>query len=348
VRRPPQRVDQDGRRLASAGHAIVVCALALVVGTLLNAPGAHKRAYNQPDGWKRDVALAVTGPLASIADALYLDRPRAGVQALIGRSGTDEIDTEIGVGADAQSTGSPAARSRPAGTKKVAFSPKNPLHMWIVGDSLVIVPGYAIERVISGNRAIQTVGPVDGRVATGLTRPDVFNWFQEIHQHLVTVRLSAVILAFGANDDKAYMTGLPDDVSIGSFGDDAWTAEYRRRVGQIFDDIAENGAHAIWIGLPLTADADQTSRFEVINAAVRAEARERPKTVTFIDTSALFRGTDGGYSQYVEVSGHGLVKVRADDGVHFEPVGGDVIAREVLKVLEEKYDVTSWASKPRG
>ena len=38
--------------------------------------------------------------------------------------------------------------------------------------------------------------------------------------------------------------------------------------------------------------------------------------------------------------------VVANDGVHFEPAGGDIIARLVLKALNERYDLTSW--KKRG
>ena len=76
------------------------------IGVLLNAPGAHKSAYNKSDGWQRDVALALTGPLAGVSHALLLDRPRKGVQAVIGRSGEDEIDTKIALpsarGADAR------------------------------------------------------------------------------------------------------------------------------------------------------------------------------------------------------------------------------------------------------
>ena len=62
-----------------------------------NAPGIHKSAYNKPDGWQRDVALAFTGPLADVSHALLLDRPRKGVQALVGRTDADEIDTELGL-----------------------------------------------------------------------------------------------------------------------------------------------------------------------------------------------------------------------------------------------------------
>jgi len=37
--------------------------------------------------------------------------------------------------------------------------------------------------------------------------------------------------------------------------------------------------------------------------------------------------------------------VRASDGVHFEREGGDIIAREVLKALNQQFDLTSWRKK---
>src|SRR4029079_16385957 len=61
--RPPRRrrrTTEDGRRTLTAGHGLVIAVLALVIGSLLNAPGLHKSAYNQSPGWKRDVSLAIT------------------------------------------------------------------------------------------------------------------------------------------------------------------------------------------------------------------------------------------------------------------------------------------------
>ena len=54
---------------------------------------------------------------------------------------------------------------------------------------------------------IESVGGVDGHVATGLTRPDVFNWFEEIRTQVKKLKPNVVVLNFGGNDDKAYMTG---------------------------------------------------------------------------------------------------------------------------------------------
>jgi uncharacterized protein len=337
----PPVPDAERRRLWSAGRALCVLVLALLLSLLLNAPGVHKRAYNQPQGWKRTTALALTGPLKSLSDALWLDEPRKGVQSLAGRSGEDTINVNLGI----IRTATPRTAAVPPPTVRRAFTPKDKLKLMIVGDSLVIVPGNSIVRAALKSPVITDVGGVDGRISTGLTRPDVFNWFDAIRDRVRELEPGVVILDFGGNDDKSYMTGLPDGVSIGQFGDEAWRNEYRRRVGAIFDIVARAGAHAIWIGLPQTHDVDQTRRFDVINAVVAQEALRRPGSATYIDTYRLFAGDDAGYAQYLTTARGKTVKVRADDGVHFEPAGGDIIAREVLKTLNQVYDLTSWRTK---
>ena len=355
---PPPREERrraggDGerprRRQWSAGHALIVSVLALAIGVLLNAPGVHKSAYNKPDGWQRDVALAFTGPLADVSHALLLDRPRKGVQAVIGRSGVDEIDTDIGLPAasapaspPAPPPSSPGNPTTPRAPAKVAFSPKKKLRLWVAGDSLIITPGYAIVRAAGGSPAIESVGGVDGRVATGLTRPDVVNWFDEIRKKMKELRPKAVVLGFGGNDDKAYMTGLPEGVSIDAFGGSVWRREYGRRVGGLMDAINRAGGFVIWIGLPQTRSPEQTQRFDVVNAVVQREARKREGRAAFIDTYTMFAGDDGGYTQFLPNGSGGLVEVRADDGVHFEREGGDMIARVVLRELNRKFDLTSW------
>ena len=58
-RRPAGPPVEDGRKLASAGRALAVTALALLIAALLNAQNIYKSVYNQPEGTQRDVALAL-------------------------------------------------------------------------------------------------------------------------------------------------------------------------------------------------------------------------------------------------------------------------------------------------
>jgi hypothetical protein len=352
--RPRRRIrtTEDGRRTLTAGHAFVIAVLALALGTLLNAQGLHKSAYNQPAGWQRDAALDVTGPLATVSHALLLDRPRDYLQSALGRNGEDTIDTKIVIPAPAPTPAPPAPAgsvptTAPAHTPaKPAFTPEHKLRLWIAGDSLVIVPGWAIVRAAGRGGAIEPVGNgPDGRVATGLERPDVFNWYSHIADELRKLKPNAVVVDFGGNDDHSYMTGLPKGVTIDGFGTASWRREYRRRVGGMMDEIARTGAFVVWIGLPIVRSPSETEDFDKINAVVESEARKRPGHVAFIDTYATFASDSGGFAQYLEDSSGNQVLVRAPDGVHFEPAGGAIIARMVLHALNEQFDLTSWRKK---
>ena len=337
-RRPRRRTAEGGRRLHSAGSAIVVSAAGLLVALLLNAPGLHKSATIQPEGWKRDVALGVTGPLETVSGALLLDRPRAALKGALGRSDDDEIDTAV-VAPQPKPVTAPATPPQ-----RVKFTPERKLRLWIAGDSLVVVPGESVLRDVAGNRAFDAADAIDGRIASGLERPDIFNWFTHIREVMETRKPRAVVLMFGGNDDHGFMTGIPEGRDVGTFGSPTWRAEYRRRVATVMDTITSRGGYLVWIGLPISRDADQTLRFDVINAIVQTEATKRKSRVSYLDTYFFFAGDDGGYAQYVEDAAGQLVKMRADDGVHFERAAGDLIADKVLERLDERYDFTSWRS----
>ncbi len=340
-RRPRPRTGEGGRRLHSAGSAIVVSLAGLAIALFLNAPGLHKSAAIQPEGWKRDVALAVTGPLESVSGALLLDRPRQALKSALGRSNDDEIDTAVAT--PGPKPGTPVTTpNTPA--KPVKFTPKRKLGIWIAGDSLVIVPGESLLRAVAGNRAV-AVEPIDGRIASGLERPDVFNWFTHVREVMEKDKPRAVVLMFGGNDDHGFMTGIPEGREVGTFGSPSWRAEYRRRVASVMDTVTRSGAHLVWIGLPISRDADQTLRFDVINSILQTEAAKRKGRVSYLDTYFFFAGENGGFAQYIEDATGKLVKMRADDGVHFERAAGDLIAAKVLDRLEEPYDFTSWRGR---
>lgn len=321
-----------------------------MIGLLLDAPGLHKSAVNQPDGWQRSVAVELTGKLDRISHAVYLDRPRAELKSALGRSQDDRIDTTIDIPTVAATAptpqpGTPAVDGEAATQRspaKAPFSPAHPLRVWIAGDSLVISPGYALLRAVGHARSIKSVGGVDGEVATGLERPDVYNWFTAIREKLKELKPSVVVLALGANDDKGYMTGLPKGVAVSGFGDAAWEHEYARRVAGVLDLISSTGAYTVWIGLPFTRSSDQSARFERINAIVGREIVKRPNTAAFVQTDLLMAGRTGGFAQYVRLNNGETIDARAPDGIHFSADGGAIVAEKVVEQLYRKFDLTSW------
>ena len=61
--------------------------------------------------------------------------------------------------------------------KKKSFSPQQPMAAWVGGDSLSVTPGESFINIAPSTGVINIAGNnVDGHVATGLARPEVFNW----------------------------------------------------------------------------------------------------------------------------------------------------------------------------
>jgi hypothetical protein len=346
------------RRLHPAGQAIVVGIGALLLGAFLNARGLHKTAQSMNPSWQRDLGLALAKADQRVSDAIGLDYPRRALQAALGRSSDDDIVTQIVLPPPPppppvehhrqrppkhhRTNPPPPPVSPPPPPKKPAFSPSHPLKVYIAGDSLIIVPGESMLRAM-GSKVYKPVDSVDGHVSTGLERPDVYNWFDRIRQVMKKDHPNVVVVAFGANDDHSYMTGLPPGVNIGNFGSPAWIKEYRRRVGGFMDTVIRNGGFIIYLGMPIVSSPSESHDFDLINRILYQEAQKRPNGALYIDTWFQFADPKtGGYAEYLKNKSGDLVKVRSNDGVHFEPAGGDIIARLVLKALNQRYDLTSW------
>src|SRR5207237_6101629 len=168
-------------------------------------------------------------------------------------------------------------------------------------------------------RVMTPAGEVDGRIATGLTRPDVFDWFDHVRSEMRTLHPKAVVVSFGANDDHDYMTGLPPGVSVGALGSPSWNREYARRVGGLMDEVIQRGGYLFWIGAPVARSPNQTRDFLTIDRIVKREAAKRTRAY-FIDTARLL-SPGGRFEQYIPNSHGELIQVGAPDGIHFAAAG---------------------------
>jgi len=337
---PPINFQAEGdgasRRPLAAGHVIVVGLVALLVGALLNAPGIRKTALGQPVGWRRDISTALANPLYDVSHALYLDRLRAGLKDVLGRSSDDSVNSHL-----------PSPTTLPAGPtpttlpRRLAFSPSHPLRLWIGGDSLGDTPGSSLIDQLSSNPAVGILGPVDTHISTGLARPEQFNWPAFLQTVVTTDQPNAVVLTFGANDDQS----LTGDGGGESFGSPAWQAEYRRRIGGLMDVVTGAASHPrlFFVGIPPVRDAARFSNdYVLINNIVNSEAQARPGRVYYVDTVSAVGGAGGGYADDLLNPDGTVVRVRATDGIHFTRAGGDRVAAKILAAMNQAFDVTSW------
>jgi hypothetical protein len=341
-RQPPPRlrpIEGTDRRPLAARRVVIVAVLAIALGALLNAKGLRKTAQIQSAGWQRDLAIALTQPLVDVSHAVYLDRPRQWLKEALGRGSDDAIVKSITL--PKPSGAGPGAPGRPGRPQpKPVFSPAKPLRVWIAGDSLVVVPGQSLLDLLARNRVTKPVAEVDGRIATGLTRPDVFDWFEHVRSEMRALHPKAVVVSFGANDDHNYMTGLPAGASIGALGSPSWNREYARRVGGLMDEVIQRGGYVFWIGAPVARSPNQTHDFMIIDRIVEREAAKRRRAY-FIDTASLL-SPGGRYEDFLTNPQGELIQVRAPDGIHFAPAGGDRVASSVFQAFRQAFDLTSW------
>lgn len=192
----------------------------------------------------------------------------------------------------------------------------------LVGDSLFAGNlAAAIGKTFGKGTGVKVVSAY--QTATGLSRPDVFDWGYVVGPLVERERPRWVVCSFGANDAQAIRV----DGKLLPFGEAAWEAVYRQRVRTMMKQVASGGAKVLWLGLPPMREESFDRRARRLNAIFKREARSVPG-VDFLELSMLFSGPDGGYATFVN-DGKRLVRVRMEDGVHYAPAGAQSIARWV-------------------
>jgi uncharacterized protein len=321
------------------GRGIVVLFVGLGLAGLLEAEGLRKQAQIQQPGIEGDIALGVTRPLVSVSRALHLTTPRHELQAAIGRSGEDSIDSTVHLSQPPlPPPAGPTHRPRPPKHRrgkpaKPVYTAAHPLHVWVAGDSLAQVPGDGLQRLTVAS--IDVVG-VESRLSTGLARPDLYNWYTRFNQVIAHVKPQVAVLSFGADDAHDYMAGVPAGHTVGAFGTPSWIAEYRRRVDGVTRELNAAGIRTIWLGLPIPDGPGFKRSFPVVNAILQSVARKHSKLSSYVDTWHLLDSAHGKYTPYLRVHGK-LTLMRLPDGVHYTPAAGDLIAQAVLEQLRGYY-----------
>jgi uncharacterized protein len=334
------------RRPLAAGHVIIVGLVALLVGSLLNAPGIRKTALGQDVGTKRDVSKFFADPLYDISHFLHTDQLRVGLKDVLGRGGDDDVNLSLPSPTTTTPTttqpavngSTPTSSTTTLPVKKRAFSPQHPMSVWVGGDSLSITPGESFINLAPSTGVMNiTANTTDGHVATGLARPEVFNWPAHMQEIAAANNPDVYMLTIGSNDDQT----LTGDGGGEPFGTQSWQDEYRRRVGGMMDQMTGDGKHVLfWVGIPITRNVPRSEQhYRLMNDIYRTEAEKRPGKVVYIDIYDMFRGPDGGYADYLGIGG---VQVRTPDGLHFTRAGGDMIANKVIKAMQDTFDLTSW------
>ena len=328
-----------------AGRVLVVMVVALVLAMLVNADALVERAERKPPGRERDRSLAIWEPVQDVSHVLQLYRVRQVADWIAG----DDDEPTAAPRTDRESRQAP--RTTPAappdetgdadpapGTSDRAVTLRTPtedepLRLLVAGDFTAQVLGDSLAR------ASDATGVVDATVhyesASGLTRPDYFDWPAALEEDVADHDPEVLVLVVGVNDAQGIVTA---DGAPAQLDDPRWGEEYHRRVGELMDQLRADDRMLVWVGQPPMRDGDFAARMSAINQVYAEQAGVRP-WVTYVDPTALVGGPDGAYADTGTGPDGAAVELRQPDGIHLTAAGGDLIASHVLGLVGDQVDL---------
>ena len=332
-----------GRRLMPAGRGLVVMLVALLTWTLLYAPSLKRAAEASPLGTRRTISLAVLTPLAAVSEWIGVDELAGTIERAVGRdpggpSGAFVPPPEDIPIAPEDDTDPPDGNGKGDGSTAEADSIRAPtptrrLRVAIVGDSLAAGLGYFAERVFRP-RLVSVSG--QGRISTGLTRPDYFNWPMTMRRIVNRFDPDLVIVMLGENDHQSLQTVRGEREA--QIGTSAWPPAYRERVLTMMRIATSQGAKVVWAGLPISADFRLREHSKRQNDIFEFAA-SISNDVAYFDTWGRFRDPKGGYTAYFR-EGERVMLVREGDGLHFNALGYTIVAREIAELASEEFGLS--------
>ncbi len=300
---------------------------------LLDAPSLQRSAQVSPVGTRRTVSLDVVGPVAALSRALGLSHVVGWTDEALGRvpgggpalshakpqHHLPPLPVPPPAGATTTTTTLPALNTQPTAA--------DPLRLLVVGDSVGLDLGQALVATLATTGQVTSV--LDGRVDTGLSRPDYFNWPAELRIDLANQQPQLVVVMMGANDPQ----GLVEGTTSIPYGSPGWNAAYGRRVGAFLDEANVAGAHVLWVGMPPMASPQLNGEVQNINAIDRAEVAARSPGATWLSSTRVLGDPQGNYTAFLPNASGAEINIRTPDGIHLTPGGASLLAAAVESAM---------------
>lgn len=204
---------------------------------------------------------------------------------------------------------------------------KSPVLM--IGDSMMKLPGHAMERELSRLPGIKATA--FSGIGTGLARLDAFDWLAKMDALCAEHKPKVAVVALGANDRQPLQ--LPAGKGVVQPGTPEWDTEYSRRIGQAMDRLLAGGCEKIiWLQLPPMREPVVSDFTKHLNTLIVAEAARRPQVVAH-DFSKLVadRKTGGFTERLMDPKTAASIRIRDGDGIHLSPEGARMLAMSLIE-----------------
>jgi uncharacterized protein len=165
--------------------------------------------------------------------------------------------------------------------------------------------------------------------STGLTRPDRFDWVNELRRVAESFKPKLFVMSLGLNDAQSVV----EHGQITMDNSPAYDEKYKERVTAVLKNAAGAKAGLLWVGLPAmrtpAADKDAREKNRLYEEAIAAFGAA---DIRYVEPWKLAAGTDTFASYGPDPNGR-MVQIRASDGQHFTVAGEVATASYLLPKL---------------
>ena len=286
------------------------------------ASDAASRAGDAPPAAPGDEQAAVAGAdsTAAAAPAPESAAPDPGPAGTTGPRGEGPAEAPV-----AQATGADDTDGAPTPAEH-----GEPRRVLILGDSLAATGfGVLLEKALDADPRV--VAYRKGKSASGLARPDFFDWVDQARRQIEFREPELVVVILGGNDGQD-LTPARWHKARARWPSPDWEAGYRKRVDALLDTLIAPGRRVPWLALPRTRTVKFEGKLEVIRRIQREAVQARAPAATYLETTPFLQAEDG--SLLRTTADHGKQRpLRADDGIHFTMTGSRYLAERVAPAV---------------
>lgn len=222
----------------------------------------------------------------------------------------------------------PTVQEQPLNAAKA--NEKHPVHcrIMLLGDSLMEDLGPTTHRTLRHRKGLHFI--LTAKYSTGLSRPDYFNWPENMEKAVADTRPDIIVFFMGAND------GMPikaNGKNVYPNSGEPWRKAYRQKMAELFDIARRYGSDMIWLGLP-----PMGSRYAKILAQTALAQQEgcAEHGICFLDTKPILGDENGNFRTYMTDSNGKTIRLRSKDKEHLAPMGNKLVVEQLIPVLEQK------------
>jgi uncharacterized protein len=215
--------------------------------------------------------------------------------------------------------------------------PDTPQTVLILGDSLAATGfGALLERKLDAHPLIKCHRK--GKSASGLARPDFFDWNAEGKRQVELRDPDLVVVIMGGNDGQDLTRPPRGEGKRVAWKDEAWADAYRERMDHFLHELQAPGRKILWLGLPQMGLKSLERKLTIIRDVQQNAVEALGDDAVYVDTVPLVTDDEGNLLDRAKVGGARKESaLRAEDKIHFTMEGSqyfaDAVYPQVLQTL---------------